>query len=251
MKVPHSIVSVLFLGLAVFAATFAVGVRNEGMTPEAQRGGHALREGRTPIDALPFQIVESGSYYLCAPLRQVEGGEGIVVAASSVTLDLNGYALVGLGEGEADGVRIHPGQTGISIRNGEIRGWGGDGIHAPHTAALRVQGVDLRANGGNGLESGPRALVLQCTAESNGATGLGVGEESSVLQSRSTGNGGDGVKTGRDSLVDSCAVQSNGRHGFVLLAGGALSRSLSRSNALADRAPAPGNGLGRTVGRVE
>src|ERR1051325_5982475 len=49
-------------------------------------------EPRTPISSLPFSITQPGSYYLSGNLT---GTTGITIAASGVTLDLNGFELVG------------------------------------------------------------------------------------------------------------------------------------------------------------
>src|SRR5258708_40205077 len=46
---------------------------------------------RTPISALPFQIKNSGSYYLTTNLVVSNGNFGIYITAGNVTLDLNGF----------------------------------------------------------------------------------------------------------------------------------------------------------------
>src|SRR5437588_4797633 len=52
-------------------------------------------EPRTPISSLPLAITSSGSYYLTTNLTGVSGSDGITVTATDVTLDLNGYSLIG------------------------------------------------------------------------------------------------------------------------------------------------------------
>ena len=49
-------------------------------------------EPRIAIQTLPFTINGPGSYYLA---RNLTGAEGITIAVSNVTLDLNGYVLSG------------------------------------------------------------------------------------------------------------------------------------------------------------
>src|SRR5688572_7558852 len=54
-------------------------------------------EPRTPIQSLPFTINQPGSYYLTTNLTaNALDANGITVATSAVTLDLRGFALVGL-----------------------------------------------------------------------------------------------------------------------------------------------------------
>src|SRR5919108_5765842 len=53
-------------------------------------------EPRTPIGSLPFTITDPGSYYLTTNLSGAANNHGISINASDVTLDLNGFALIGL-----------------------------------------------------------------------------------------------------------------------------------------------------------
>src|SRR6185295_16428367 len=49
-------------------------------------------EARTLISSAPFTISQPGSYYLTANLT-VSSGNAITIAASGVTLDLNGFTI--------------------------------------------------------------------------------------------------------------------------------------------------------------
>src|SRR3954470_4200181 len=70
-------------------------------------------EPRTPIDATHtpgdadslFKITQPGSYYLTANVTGVPAKHGVEIAASGVTLDLNGFDLVGV-PGSLDGVSV-------------------------------------------------------------------------------------------------------------------------------------------------
>jgi len=53
-------------------------------------------EARTPISSLPYTITQPGSYYLTADLQGVAGQDGIYVPVDNVTIDLNGFALIGV-----------------------------------------------------------------------------------------------------------------------------------------------------------
>src|SRR5436190_21836561 len=83
-------------------------------------------EPRTPISSLPFTIPAAGSYYLTGNLNG-GAGNGILIGASGVTLDLMGFELVG---GTGDGISVSAGRANITILNGTVRNWSGDGVDA-------------------------------------------------------------------------------------------------------------------------
>src|SRR5712691_3859154 len=76
-------------------------------------------EPRTPISALPFPIGSPGSYYLTTNLSGIAVTIGINIAASGVTLDLSGFALIGVAGSQA-GISVSGDQTNLAIFNGAI-----------------------------------------------------------------------------------------------------------------------------------
>src|SRR5215212_2971187 len=60
-------------------------------------------EPRVPVESLPTNITVSGSYYLATNLTGVSGTNGITITVDNVTLDLNGFALIGVA-GSSNGV---------------------------------------------------------------------------------------------------------------------------------------------------
>ncbi len=60
-------------------------------------------EPRTPISSIPITLTNGGSYYLTADLKQTNSAAGITLAASDITIDLNGFALIGT-NGAGDGI---------------------------------------------------------------------------------------------------------------------------------------------------
>lgn len=79
-------------------------------------------EPRTPISSVGFIITNSGSYYLTTNIVGGDSQTGVTIAANNVTLDLNGFALIGLSN-SADGVLVSGNQTNITVRNGSAVGW--------------------------------------------------------------------------------------------------------------------------------
>ena len=80
----------------------------------------------------PYTITQPGSYKLSGNLVAPAGVNGIVIAASNVTLDLNGFTVGGPAEPSCPficsstfGIKTQNTQTAITIRNGTILGFGG------------------------------------------------------------------------------------------------------------------------------
>jgi hypothetical protein len=85
-------------------------------------------EARTPISSVPFTISTSGSYYLTMNLIATETN-AIVIAANSVTLDLNGFTISSTAADAANGgtaILLTGTASGasrdITILNGHIEG---------------------------------------------------------------------------------------------------------------------------------
>ena len=85
-------------------------------------------EPRRPIESLPFTITNSGPYILTRNLTGSSGQNGITIATNSVTLDMNGFTLKGAA-GSFHGINVSGTRTFVVIRNGNIAGWGGNGIN--------------------------------------------------------------------------------------------------------------------------
>ena len=78
-------------------------------------------EPRIPISGPTF-ISTSGSYYLTGNIS-VASGNGIVVLAPDVTLDLNGF-LISSATNQHAGVRIDPAAHRCTVKNGHIQNFG-------------------------------------------------------------------------------------------------------------------------------
>src|SRR3954470_1382728 len=88
-----------------------------------------VNAANTPGDAsYTFIITAPGSYYLTGNITGAAGKHGIGIAASDVTLDLNGFALISGGGGNRRGINVPAAQTNFSVRNGTVRGWTDGGV---------------------------------------------------------------------------------------------------------------------------
>src|SRR3990170_4156468 len=89
----------------------------------------AINATNTPGDADSlFKITQPGSYFLTGNITGLIGKHGVEIAASGITLDLNGFDLVGVA-GSLDGVSVTVGSlTNIAVVHGSVRSWGGEGV---------------------------------------------------------------------------------------------------------------------------
>jgi len=104
----------------------------------------ALAGGVTPGDApgYPILISAAGSYRLGGPLTVTGATTGIEVRAPLVTLDFNGFALLGNGTG---GPGVDGYGRALTVKNGTVRNFTGFGIISSETemvvANMRVDTV--------------------------------------------------------------------------------------------------------------
>lgn len=175
----------------------------------------AINAANTPGDATAtFIISQPGSYYLTGNLIGEAGKSGIGIAADNVTIDLNGFTLQGVA-GSGHGIRPIGFRNHITIRNGIIAGWGGNGItHFISTNTMsrsRIEGVTAAQNGGFGISGGVQSIYNRCIARSNGSIGI--------------------ILTNSGGVATECLAASNGSHGFNLADGSSLINCASISNS--------------------
>lgn len=165
---------------------------------------------RTPIDAIPATLAQSGSYYLAASLTGLSGQSGITVLADDVSIDLNGHVLYGV-PGSQDGICADQAQ-GTTVRNGSLVGWGGDGLRVGDDTVVE----DLRASGnvGTGVRVGARGVVRRCFASGNG---IGFRAEGGSLLEHDVAraNPGFGILVGgSNGTLRQCVALANGLTGI-------------------------------------
>ena len=179
-------------------------------------------EPRTPISELPRSIRSPGSYYVTDNLTGVIGQHGITIDADNVTLDLNGFTLWGGGGG--GGIVVLGTHRHITIKNGSLREWGGDGIGAGSASHSRFANLYLWDNTLVGLRTGEQCLVENCQTSENGDDGIWIeGAAGQVRNCVSADNSGNGISVGRRSQVlDS--VSSGNSTGLVATTGSTVAR---------------------------
>lgn len=111
-------------------------------------------EARTAIASLPYTISAAGSYYLTASLTSAT--DGITISASNVTLDLNGFTLIGSGlsssyEGvKAEGTSSNS-LSNIKVTNGSVDGFG-NSVELLYVNNSSLSNLSLANAGGNGIK---------------------------------------------------------------------------------------------------
>lgn len=144
MHLRRAVSVVVWAGLGLCALALA-GPLDPPPGPVSDTGANpALRyktlgevEPRTSVQSLPgsavalYVISQPGSYYLTANVTAAAGKHGIVIASDHVSLDLNGFALLGSASA-GDGISLGDAARyykNVEIRNGVIRGWAGSGVN--------------------------------------------------------------------------------------------------------------------------
>jgi len=210
-------------------------------------------EARTPILSLPVTIAAPGSYYLTGDLIGVSGQPGINITSSFVTLDLNGFSLIGV-PGSGEGIRgLTPNTRNVVIRNGVIRNWASEGITGDNLIDARIEDLRIALNTASGMVIGGGAIVRNTTATQNGGYGMYVGGSSTIIgcvasrnqigivagqnsvvsSSTSSSNVEVGISLEGGSMATDCTAQSNGTQGFALSNVGArVVHSVARLNVV-------------------
>ncbi len=218
----------------------------------------AINAVNTPGDANSlYKISQPGSYYLTGNITGVAGKHGVEIEASGVTLDLNGFDLVGAANagGPFDGVHASlNGLANIAVVNGSVRDWQGSGVLIESTNC-RVDGVCAKGNGVHGIYAGTNGAILNCSASENAFAGIRVFQGGRVTNCAATANGngsnfgflvgfgavvtgctaignaGGGISADGASTISNCSVYSNGGVGIQTGAGCTLSGCTVRSNS--------------------
>lgn len=173
-------------------------------------------EPRTVITNLPWTISTPGGYVLDRNLS-LWSGDGISVTVSDVTLDLNGFVLTGDPRGGGHGIHVAAGAENVTIKNGVLRNWGADGIHAPDAGFVSIRNVQVYGSGGNGVAMNTGELI-DAMAKYSGLAGVRTQHDMQklIIQNvRAIANGGGVVIEGTgEAIIIGSDISSNTGHGI-------------------------------------
>ena len=177
-------------------------------------------EPRTPIAAAPFTISQPGSYYLTTNLTGTAGNDGIIITSGNVTLDLNGFALLGL-PSSLRGIAVSGSCTNVTVRNGSVSGWGAYGVDgyspAVNSRNQLFEHLLVSRNGGQGISGGTGSLIRDCLSYTNRFLGIFC-DGGQVRDCVATGNGSAGIYCANGQVRDSEA-SGNGTYGIYRVNG--------------------------------
>lgn len=187
-------------------------------------------DARTPISGpAPITISQPGSYYLTNNIGGFAGTDAITIDASNVTLDLNGFTLLGR-PSAFNAITITDNRTDIVIRNGIITGWPGLGIQAHFANNCLIERIVAHNNTDIALNIGDKSLVKDCVVQDGGATGIILSDASTIAFCTSNGNTGLGINTGIGCTVTNCTTDQNSGIGIEVDSDSAIMGCTSSQN---------------------
>ena len=247
------VMTITTLSIAVLLAAIGSALAVDGVIEINQ--ARAMAGGVTPGDApgFPVNISLPGSYRLTSNLDvsgepNPQNVTAISITPSEVTIDLNGFAILGpvvcLGTptacspsgGVGDGIA---GETAIraTVVNGSVRGMGNYGVRLGPSA--RVEGVHASSNGGPGISVDDNSVVRGNTVDRNGGfAGLGLGSGDTASGNTVSSNANFGVSAGFGVTVLGNSIRNNGKTGLAFGNGaGAYGNNALTGNGGGDDAP--------------
>lgn len=215
------------------AASAVAGDLNPPPGPIQSTNRHIINQQTTPP---PYTITEPGSYVLTSNLTGVAGEHGIIVAASDVAIDLNGFTVRGV-EGSRNGITSPDADDtssffrNLTVRNGAVVGWDGDGVTNRNLnlstfastviRGARYENLDVRDCGADGITivgTGPigqnSATVIDCNANNNDGYGYIVAVPGVISNCIASGNGVSGYIIGVRTLISESAAIRNSNVGI-------------------------------------
>lgn len=188
-----------------------------------------INAANTPGDSLNLFIISApGSYYLTGNITGVSGKNGIKVIADNVTLDLNGFALIGV-TGSSSGIIMIDVHRNLRIHNGSARSWPQTALHCPAATNSQFDHLYFSNNRvafvcGDGcvlsqisaevsadvaIETGSNCTLTACYA-GNSVQGFLTGDSCTITASTSVGNSSVGFNIQSGCTIIGCTASSNG-----------------------------------------
>ncbi|MEO1535904.1 MAG: right-handed parallel beta-helix repeat-containing protein [Planctomycetota bacterium] len=145
--------------------------------------------GRIPVSPTttpggPFStytLDEAGHYVLVENLLGEPNKNGIIITAPNVTLDLNGYSIIGAADSRS-GI-IAPGDVeGVHIARGTIRDWPDHGVDLGVDRNHRYTGLFVANCGGDGIRMSADSIATDLVLIGNGGNGLTIERGSGTIE---------------------------------------------------------------------
>lgn len=181
----------------------------------------------------PVQLTNPGSYILTSNLTLTSANtSGIFVRADNVSIDLNGFAIIGptscSGDPSEDArsctnAPTHPTNPGIGIKSVDLE----NPVDINHRVTI-FNGT-LRGTGAAGIFVGNQARVFDVTVSSASLAGIAVGDFS-VIRNSTVEQTSTGIQAGDASVVEGCVATENASNGINIGDSGTVRGSTARDN---------------------
>lgn len=224
----NKIRSTIFTACFIVTSVYGQGSLTPPGAPAATMKSLVQIEPRTPISSAPFTITNSGSYYLTTNLLGVAGFAGIIISTNDVSIDLNGFSLIGVA-GAVEGVNLLGQLNNVSIVNGTIRNWPNRGINSGNDSGSTFARLTLMNNGSDGIWTGASAIVQNCIVVANGVFGIGAGDNS-VVENCVARTNGYGIAVNLGGVIRNCSSMANANYGFYAYSGSVVESCSARGN---------------------
>ena len=185
--------------------------------------GIAINSTNTPTGGGGlFEITASGSYYLTGNLTGSSGSNGIVVSASNVTIDLNGFTVTG--NSGIIGIFVSSGsptRTNITIANGTLTNWNNQAINTQNANNVLISNVQVSGNATDGIDIGARSTVRGIIASGNGGAGIhALGNDNRIEGNSAISNTQYGIRVdGIKNLIVENNASGNSTVDYSIAAG--------------------------------
>lgn len=189
----------------------------------------SINATNTPGDAdSVFRISQPGSYYLTGNVNGIAGKRTIELATNGVTIDLNGYSLIGV-TGSLEAIGNDRAIADVSIVNGTITRFPDRGINLTSYARVngaRIERVSFYLCGTVGLQASMATHVDSCTFESC-PSAMTATTGAIVRNSTFASFDVQGVGVDAGSIVEGCNFQPNSEATSIALLGAGSVRHCS------------------------
>lgn len=195
------------LSISVLAATVF-------MTPAFAVDGTTLINQATVLGTggFPYHITQSGSYRLSGNLVAASSA-AIVVSASNVTLDFNGFTISCTACSGVPGILSTA--AGTTLENGTVTGFGNSGSNGVffQAAGAKVDHLNVNGNTTGIVTTGADLTVTNSNVSNNTVTGIsGSSSQVTVVNCIVSGNGQDGIDV-QSGLITGNTISTNGLGG--------------------------------------
>jgi hypothetical protein len=179
-----------------------------------------------------YQLVinQPGSYYLSANLA-VTKAHGIKIAASGVTIDLNGFQVSrGAGTG-GNGIVLSDAAHGASISKGSIAGFAGGIESDASTKSMSLQDLVITGCTTTAINAGLASTLRSCRVTGSAClTGIAAGKGSIINNCIVVSNSvGTAVNTSDGVTVENCQVSDNSDLSYGIVSNGGVVSNCSVS----------------------